>query len=85
MQVPARLAYSQMLGVRSSNDHGCIVEHLLALHSVLLGIEQALPLASLLFGDVIAHQVIRVAPARAADLVLVALPDARLVPLALVF
>ena len=39
VQVPAWLAYSQMLGMRSSNNHGCIVEHLLALHSVLLGIE----------------------------------------------
>ena len=39
VEVPARLAYSQMLGVRSSNDHGRVIKHLLALHSVLLGIE----------------------------------------------
>jgi hypothetical protein len=50
-----------------------------------MGIKEALLLASLLLGNVIAHHVIRVAPSRAADLVLLALTDTRLVSLALVF
>jgi hypothetical protein len=83
--VPARQTSSQMLIIISSNDHGCAIENLLALHSVLLGIKEALLLASLLLGNVIAHHVIRVAPSRAADLVLLALTDTRLVSLALVF
>jgi hypothetical protein len=50
-----------------------------------MGIEKALLLTSLLLGNVIAHHVIGVPPSRAADLVLLALGDARLVSLALVF
>jgi hypothetical protein len=50
-----------------------------------MGIEEALLLTTLLLGNVIAHHVIGVAPSRAADLVLLALGDARLVSLALVF
>jgi hypothetical protein len=74
-----------MLIIISSNDHGCAIEDLLALHSVLMGIKEALLLASLLFGIVIAHHVIRVASSRAAYLVLLTLPDTRFVSLALVF
>lgn len=85
MHVTARLTYTQILIIISSNDHGCAIEDLLALHSVLMGIEKALLLTSLLLGNVIAHHVIGVPPSRAADLVLLALGDARLVSLALVF
>jgi uncharacterized membrane protein len=74
-----------MLIIISTNDHGCAIEDLLALHSVLMAIKEALLLTSLLLGNIIAHHVIRVAPSRAADLVLLALGDTRLVSLALVF
>ena len=83
MHVAARLAQIKMLDVRSSNDHGCVVKHLLPLDSVLMAVKEPLLLPSLLFGNVISHHVIRVAPSRAADLILVSLADMRLVSLAL--